>query len=161
MIYDILNAADHQSRNQYCPLVIREQLMMVFHSKSLSKRIQYLGDEVSIEFFNLSYNELQDVYFRDVAVCRNQKHYIMARTTIPSNSYRFFEQRFSIANQFPLGYFLFFGHGNLRIFFKIEFTYQPPDWFASIYPDIKFVIKRCSRWQMNQNNHLDLEEIFL
>ena len=161
MIYDILNAADHRNRNQSCPLVIRELLMMVFHRKSLSKRMQYLGDEVSIECFNLSYHLQQDAYYRDVAVCRNQKHYILARTTIPSNSYQFFEQHFSMSNQFPLGYFLFYGPGNVRISFKIVFSYQVPSWFSSLYPKIRFVIKRCSRWQLNQNNHLDLEEIFL
>ena len=94
MIYDILNVADHRSRNQSCPLVMRELLMMVFHSISLSKRMQYLGDEVSIECFNLSYHLQQDAYYRDVAVCRNQKHFILARTTLLSNSYQFFEQHF-------------------------------------------------------------------
>ena len=161
MKYDILNAADNPSRKQYCPLIIREKLLMAFHSKSLSKYMQSLGDEVDIEFLGLTHDEQRNLYFRDVAVCRNEQRYIIARTTIPENSYTFFEQRFSIANQFPLGYFLFFGQGNIRTSFKLVFLNNPPVWFLNFYPNIKFVILRSSRWQMNQYYHLDLEEIFI
>ena len=161
MKYDILNAADNPARKQFCPLIIREKLLMAYHSKSLSKYMQFLGDEVDIEFLGLTHDEQRNLYFRDVAVCRNEQRYIIARTTIPENSYMFFEQRFSIANQFPLGYFLFFGQGNIRTSFKLLFSNNPPAWFLSIYPNIKFVMLRCSRWQMNQNYQLDLEEVFI
>ena len=161
MTYDILNAADHVHRNQACPLIIRDQLMMAFHSKSLSKRMQALGDAVDIEVLEMAYDAKHDLYFRDVAVCRNQSRYIIARTSIPSNSYRFFEQSFSITNQFPLGYFLFFGKGNIRTTFKVELSHTPPTWFLKDYPDTSFVILRRSRWQMNQHYHLDLEEVLI
>lgn len=161
MTYDILNAADHHLRNQACPLIIRTQLVMAFHSKSLSKLIQASGDVVDIEFLHLSYAEKNDLYFRDVAVCRNQRRYIIARSSIPSSSFHFFEHRFSIANQFPLGYFLFYGKGNIRINFKVEFSLTPPLWFLNDYPKKRFVIIRRSRWQMDKQHFLDLEEIFI
>lgn len=160
MNYDILNAADHPFRQQSCPLVIYDQLMIAFHSKSLSKNMQALGYRIDVQFLNLSHDEELDCYVRDVAVCRNNIPYIFARTKIPQNAYDYFQRAFSINNHFPLGYFLFYGKDNVRTHFEFSFSKQLPAWFLT-YEARQFALIRRSRWQMSQHYYLELEEVLV